>query len=681
MKFSSIFTFIFSLIFTLGFSILHAQNISVNTNYTADQLVKDVFFGSQNATCIAVDNVTVTGFDFGFGDKSFGYFNKNGTNFEMSEGIILSTGSALAGVGPNSFIQTADRNSPFANSSWGGDQDLIDVLAQSNLNYDNILNATVLEFDFTALKSNKISFDYMFLSEEYREGNCRYSDAFAFLIKKANTPDPYLNIAVVPGTNIPVSTLTINASAGCPQNSNYFGSYNDVQTPTNFNGQTKILSAKANVDIGVKYHIKLVIADHGDTTGLFDSAVFLRAGSFLGNKDLGTDRLLSTGTALCENSTLPLNATTPGATYQWFKNNVLIPGATFGTYTVTTPGNYDVMIDDSGCKQIGSIKIEFAEKPVILEKTFCNDNNGNPIIVKLQDLNAQIIPNLKDYFLIKYYQDSDHLIPLSDSFSYTADTNIYVEVESGSCAKTKQTLHFYTPKKSLILRDQIICQNSTAKLEAELGYKNYKWVREDGTIIAQGATINFVDNIPVGNYSVELTSMNGCSLIQPVKVIAAQLPQIVNIEVTGSTATIFVTGGNPPYEYALDSGNYQTSNVFTNIPRGLHKIFVRDFAKCEIVEKEFLIINLINAITPNNDGYNDHLDYSDLNIKKDVSISIYDRYGTRVFQSQNQQFIWDGKSKGRALPTGNYWYILNWTEPDTNLPVSYKGWILLKNRN
>ena len=131
----------------------------------------------------------------------------------------------------------------------------------------------------------------------------------------------------------------------------------------------------------------------------------------------------------------------------------------------------------------------------------------------------------------------------------------------------------------------------------------------------------------------------------------------------------------------MDSGNYQTSNVFTNIPRGLHKIFVRDFAKCEIVEKEFLIINLINAITPNNDGYNDHLDYSDLNIKKDVSISIYDRYGTRVFQSQNQQFIWNGKSKGRALPTGNYWYILNWTEPDTNLPVSYKGWILLKNRN
>ncbi|MGZ5198068.1 MAG: T9SS type B sorting domain-containing protein, partial [Kaistella sp.] len=99
------------------------------------------------------------------------------------------------------------------------------------------------------------------------------------------------------------------------------------------------------------------------------------------------------------------------------------------------------------------------------------------------------------------------------------------------------------------------------------------------------------------------------------------------------------------------------------------------------IEKEFLIINLVNVITPNGDGFNDVLDYSDLKIKENVTIQIFDRFGNLIFTSKDQEFIWDGKLNGRVLPTANYWYILNWTEPDTQNPVSYKGWILLKNRN
>ena len=681
MNFKNLSTFYTIFLCTFFTSVLKGQYISVDTNYTADQLVKNIFFGSQSSSCIQVSNVNITGFDFGFGDKSYGYFDRNGTNFDLDKGIILSTGSAQTAVGPNDYIQTNDRTSPFANPNWGGDQDLINVLADANLNYANILNATSLEFDFTALKSNKISFEYMFLSEEYRDGNCKYSDAFAFLIKKANSTDAYQNIALVPETFIPVSTLTINASSSCPQNVQYFGSYNAAQTPTNFNGQTKILTAKADIEIGQKYHIKLVIADHGDTTGLFDSAVFLKAGSFLGTKSLGPDRLIATGNALCENTTLQLNASTSGATYQWFKDGVILPGETSAIYTVTNAGEYEVQIDDSGCKQKGSIKIEFAEKPLVIEKSFCNYKDGDPISIKLSDLNSQIVTNLKSYFQVQYFEDSNHMIPLADNFTYTSDVDIFVEVKSGNCAKVDQIVHLYTPKKSLMLLDQKICDNATTRLEAETGFKYYKWMRENGDIIAQGATVNFVDNIAVGKYMVELTSMNGCSLIQNVQITAAEIPKITNIEVTGNTATVSVTGGNPPYEYALDNGNYQTSNIFKNIPRGLHTIFVKDLNNCGTDQKEFLIINLINVITPNGDGNNDFLDYSDLKIKKEVSFSIYDRFGNLVFISQNQKYIWDGKLNGRVLPTGNYWYILNWIEPDTNLPVSYKGWILLKNRN
>ncbi|EJL72077.1 T9SS type B sorting domain-containing protein [Chryseobacterium populi] len=96
--------------------------------------------------------------------------------------------------------------------------------------------------------------------------------------------------------------------------------------------------------------------------------------------------------------------------------------------------------------------------------------------------------------------------------------------------------------------------------------------------------------------------------------------------------------------------------------------------------KEFLVLNLVNAITPNGDGINDVLNYSDLRIKQDVSIEIADRYGAPVYKSKDQTYTWDGKSGSRPLSTGTYWYIIRWTEPDSKLAVSYSGWILIKNR-
>lgn len=655
---------------------MNAQYISVDTQtYTAEELVKNVFFGSGNSNCIVVENVQMKGHDFGNNERSFGYFNRNGSDFEMDKGILLSTGNAVKAVGPNNYIQS------FYHTSWLGDQDLEIAVRTQNTH-----NATILEFDFTPLKNNKISFEYLFASEQYLRrqdtGSCDYTDGFAFLIKESGTTDPYQNLAVLPGTAIPIKSNTVRGGGEkCSAvNEEYFGHYNSDESPTNFNGQTAILTATTDVIPGVKYHLKLVIADQGN--GLYDSGVFLKAGSFLGNIDIGNDRLFSTGTALCENTTLLLDSAVTGAdSYQWFKNGVLIPGENSASYSVTSGGKYEVQVDEAGCKSLGSITVEYTEKPIVLEKSFCNYNNGAVISINLQDLNSEIISNYKPYFKVKYFQDSDHLISLPNTFNFSDDVTIYVQVESGNCTAENQVIHLNTPKKSLILQDQIICPTATTRLVAESGFKYYKWLSENGEIIAEGPSNNFIDDIPVGKYFVALTSRENCVLEQEVNVKAADPPHITNIEVIGNTATVFVLGGNPPYQYSLDNNLFQDSNVFSNVSRGSHTVYVKDSKNCEVIFKEFLIINLVNVITPNDDGLNDVLDYSNLKIKEEVKIEIYNRFGNQVFQGKNQQFIWDGKISGRALPTGTYWYILNWIEPDTNLPVSYKGWVLLKNRN
>jgi hypothetical protein len=70
---------------------------------------------------------------------------------------------------------------------------------------------------------------------------CSFSDAFAFFIKRFGVNR---NLAVVPGTNIPVSVETIRDNtynSNCPSaNPSYFGAYNlsGFGPAINFNGQT-----------------------------------------------------------------------------------------------------------------------------------------------------------------------------------------------------------------------------------------------------------------------------------------------------------------------------------------------------------------------------------------------------------------------------------------------------------
>ena len=761
---------------------LKAQYISVDTEtYTPEELVKNIFFSNTSSNCIEVSNVQINGRDFGRGNTSWGYFNNNNSSFEMEDGIILSTGSALAAVGPNSYVQTENYNSEFADKNWLGDQDLIEMLQDAGLNTKNILNATSLEFDFISKQADKINFEYMFLSEEYQQGNQEYSDAFAFLIKEAETDSRYTNIALVPGTGIPVTSLTINEN----QNPLYFSGFNDYESPTNFNGQTKILTAKSEVKVGTKYHIKLVIADHGDDVGRYDSAVFLKAGSFVGNYDLGADYLISNGTALCEGEEILLNAEKPGSTYQWLQNGSEIPGATSSTYTVTEAGFYEVEITEStDCKSKGSIQIEYATKPVVSEKTFflCDDDFDDLIEIQLNDYNSQVISNYNRDFNVRYYEDPDdaedgnsnditnlHLVKDSTK-------TLYVRADNGSCEGNIEPIHFtvnpkitlqyvpdqeicnnnlkgnvevhlsdYVPKftntpnlsvsyyddetnakqgknpivetatfnstktyyfrieaadfcpnigkitfkvlqpqTSSTLKDTTTCPNSTAILDAGSGFAYYQWFKAEDqlTPILEGNEYDAqIFNAEIGNYIVRLYSVNGCYYDQNVSVTASETPIITHIEVSGRSATIFVQGGTSPYEYSLDNIHFQSSNVFQNVPRGMHMVYVKSADGCYTVNAEFLIINLINAITPNGDGHNDVLDYSDLRIYNNVVIEIFDRNGATVFKSNGPQYIWDGKNAGRVVSTGTYWYILSWEEPVSNRKISYKGWILVKNRN
>ena len=282
---------LFFVFFCCNINCATAQYITVDDTKNAQQLVENILV---NSSCAAVSNFTVTGDTFTAGKNSYGYFNSGTSSFPFPEGIVLNTWSATNTIGP--YIAGSNGG---GSTSWTGDADLDQALGI------NSVNATSLEFDFTPL-TNFINFNYIFASNEYQlDFPCQYSDGFAFLIKVKGSTANYQNLAVVPGTTTPVSSVNVHptipaigAQAGCPAvNETFFNGFNAFANATNFAGQTTVLNAQTNVVAGTTYHIKLVIAD--DKTRYFDSAIFLQAGSFAPKINLGQNRLLATNNAIC----------------------------------------------------------------------------------------------------------------------------------------------------------------------------------------------------------------------------------------------------------------------------------------------------------------------------------------------------------------------------------------------
>ncbi|MBU4537236.1 MAG: gliding motility-associated C-terminal domain-containing protein [Weeksellaceae bacterium] len=228
------------------------------------------------------------------------------------------------------------------------------------------------------------------------------------------------------------------------------------------------------------------------------------------------------------------------------------------------------------------------------------------------------------------------------------------------------------PKKSADLVNKEICAGTKTSLDAGSGFDGYLW--------STGETTRMIHNVPIDDYWVDLY-FNDCVYRQNVSVTPVALPEIVSIDIQGATVSINLSGGNPPYQYAIDNLNYQSSNVFLNVPGGDHTIYVISADNCIPVSADINVIQLYNAITPNGDGFNDVLNYSGLLKKNEPFMQIFDRYGKTVFTGDtNNRFTWDGKSSGKTLKTGSYWYVMHWKEPGFETVTQYTGWVLIKNR-
>ena len=66
-----------------------------------------------------------------------------------------------------------------------------------------------------------------------------------------------------------------------------------------------------------------------------------------------------------------------------------------------------------------------------------------------------------------------------------------------------------------------------------------------------------------------------------------------------------------------------------------------------------------NAFSPNGDGANDVWKLNHLESYPNATVDIFNRYGEKVFFSQGYSIPFDGNYKGKQLPVGTYYYMIN----------------------
>jgi hypothetical protein len=221
---------------------------------------------------VQISNVTYKG-----APRAAGNFTSSSNIIGFTSGVVLSSGSVRDVVGQNCSDEiSVDNGQP-------GDADLNTIVGEGNDTND----AAVLEFDFVPT-SSVISFQYVFASDEYNEFVGEFNDVFGFFLtdKATNTTT---NIALIPGTNLPVSINNVNGGNPLgtnPVNPQFyinndfpFGSTTPAPVDTEMDGLTVVFTAQAQVVPNNTYHIKLAIADADDFA--LDSNVFIQAGSLV----------------------------------------------------------------------------------------------------------------------------------------------------------------------------------------------------------------------------------------------------------------------------------------------------------------------------------------------------------------------------------------------------------------
>lgn len=208
-----------------------------------------------------------------------------------------------------------------------------------------------------------------------------------------------------------------------------------------------------------------------------------------------------------------------------------------------------------------------------------------------------------------------------------------------------------------------------------------------------GDSLQVADSLMQGTYSVVLMDVNGCTDSAKATIGNIPAPKAAFTFVTDPedifehTVTFTNTSGNASYYiWDFDDGNYSDEEHPEHLYEadstfGVHLIAYNDYNCFDTVvgfvrlEPHFTMY-IPNAFTPGKNGINDTFEPKGYGYDYDsFHMTIFDRWGSIVFQSNDIAQGWDGKShiNGEWVPSGVYNYKITVREPIGHEPKHFYG--------
>ena len=190
------------------------------------------------------------------------------------------------------------------------------------------------------------------------------------------------------------------------------------------------------------------------------------------------------------------------------------------------------------------------------------------------------------------------------------------------------------------------------------------------TLGATTTSSNTFDSLLPGNYPIIITDSKGCLKDTSITVgnpdvlaatIQATPNDCIGYDNSGQLQAI-VTGGTQPYIYAWNTAPGIDTPQLTGLANGRYILSVTDAHHCatnatnDVVYDDCCKPYIPDAFTPNGDGRNDRFRILFKGDAKLLNLSVFDRYGERVFYTFNIEEGWDGTFRGKPMDMGTYFY-------------------------